>query len=270
MKKLFAMLAILALLLCAVGATAEGDFTYFPESEEYVGTWFTEDYILEIDHEDGQKALFSCVVTRYGEDGTGEQWSYGGCAYDDVGKALSSFQVGVMAELALDDEGEWIPGVPVYEDGAAAFALNDDGTLTWTDFKETPGENERVFTKVEADVENPVAAYEGEWVSGRALLTIEDLDDTVYCTVRWGASAAEEAVWEYEATYDPVADELNTLENGVKRLDTYGEDGEVAASAVEFEDGAASFKLNDDGTLTWTDYKQTPGENTLVFERAAE
>ena len=264
------MIALLALLLCAMGAQAEGDFTYYPESEEYVGTWYTEDYILEIDHEDGQEALFSCVVTRYGEDGAGEQWSYGGCAYDDVGKALSSFQVGVMSEIALDDEGEWIPGEPVYEDGAATFALNDDGTLTWTDFNQAPGEDTRVFAKVDADVENPVADYEGQWVCGRGLLTIEDLDDTIYCTVRWGVSAAEEAVWEYEAMLDPVSGALTTLENGVKRVDTYGEDGEVAASEVEFEDGAATFALNEDGTLTWTDYKQTPGEDAFVFERVAE
>ena len=51
---------------------------------------------------------------------------------------------------------------------------------------------------------------------------------------------------------------------------TYGEDGEEAASEVEYEDGAASFALNEDGTLTWTDFKQAPGENALVFERAAE
>ena len=38
--------------------------------------------------------------------------------------------------------------------------------------------------------------------------------------------------------------------------------------AVEiFTDGAAAFKLNDDGTLTWTDFKQAPGEGGIVFER---
>ena len=30
----------------------------------------------------------------------------------------------------------------------------------------------------------------------------------------------------------------------------------------------ASFRLNGDGTLTWTDYKGTPGDNEVVFEKA--
>lgn len=116
--------------------------------------------------------------------------------------------------------------------------------------------------------DDPVAPYLGEWVAGRALLTIEAGEDgAVFCTVNWGSSYAESAVWEYEATYDEVADELNTLETGVKSIVTYAEGGEIVSSEVEFDDGAAAFKLNDDGTLTWTDYKQTPGENEVLFER---
>ena len=102
--------------------------------------------------------------------------------------------------------------VIIYTDGAATFALNGDGTLTWEDSKETPGENEIVFEKAPEDVSNPVAPYEGTWGSGRATLTIEELDDVVYCTVTWGSSASEYAVWEYQAMYDEVADELNTLD----------------------------------------------------------
>ena len=117
------------------------------------------------------------------------------------------------------------------------------------------------------EASNPVAPYEGTWGAGRATLTIEALDDVVHCTVTWGSSAFEYAVWEYQATYDEVADELNTLETGVKSIVTVGEDGEAVSTEVEFEDGAASFKLNDDGTLTWTDYKGTPGDNELVFEK---
>ena len=117
------------------------------------------------------------------------------------------------------------------------------------------------------DVTNPVAAYEGVWVSGRARLTIEELDDVIRCAVSWGGSAFETAEWEYEASYDEVADGLTTLEKGVKRVVTYAESGEVVSSVEEYNDGAANFALNDDGTLTWTDFKETPGENALVFER---
>ena len=128
--------------------------------------------------------------------------------------------------------------------------------------------HEALAKELEAQAsDDPVAAYEGTWVAGRAVLTIEELDDTVYCTVRWGNSASDSMVWEYQCLYDGISG-LSSFENGVKYDETYGEDGEVIATEVLFEDGAASFKLNEDGTLTWTDFKETPGENEVVFEKA--
>jgi len=267
MKKRIALLTALAVLMCALAAFAESDYTYYPEIEDYVGIWYVDDYILEIVHMDDDDSLLNCIVTRYDADGrTGTRWIYDACAYDDVGNALTSMEIGHRLNCEFDD-GELVSNEVIYTDGAAAFALNADGTLTWTDYKETPGENEIVFEKTPEDVPNPVAPYEGTWGSDRATLTIEELDDAIYCTVTWGGSAFEYAIWEYEAVYDRVADELNTMETGVKSIVTVGEDGEVISSKVEFDDGAASFSLNADGTLTWTDYKGTPGENELVFEK---
>ena len=271
MKKLISALAVLALLACAFAALAEGDAAYDPASEAFVGTWYVDDYVLEIDHAARDGALFDCVVARYDADGrTGELWVYENCGCDEAGKALSSPEAGVKSDMALDDEGEWIPGVPEYEDGAAAFTLNGDGTLTWTDLKQAPGGDARVFTKVETDLEIPEAAYEGRWISDRAELYIESLDDVIYCTVRWAGSAAEVAEWAYEAVYDAASDGLHAPGNGVKTIVTYGENGEELSSEVEFDDGAADFILNADGTLTWTDAKRAPGGNTLVFERAGD
>ena len=113
----------------------------------------------------------------------------------------------------------------------------------------------------------PEAGFEGEWVAGRGLLTIEALDDVFYCTIDWGSSAAESSTWEYECSYDEASGTLTSQETGVKRNLTYGEDGEIAKEEVVFEDGAAAFALNDDGTLTWTDFKEAPGQNEFVFER---
>ena len=120
-----------------------------------------------------------------------------------------------------------------------------------------------------ADAPDLVAAYEGEWVSDRALLTVEELDDIVYCTVSWANSAFENVEWEYTAAFDEAVGGLATR-TGAKRVVIYGEDGEVASSEEEYTDGAANFALNDDGTLTWTDFKETPGENETVFERVPE
>ena len=268
MKKLIVLLMAFALALVAVAA-AESDYTYFPESEEYVGTWYVDDYILEIVHSDDDYNLFNCIVTQYESETEGTRWIYDSCSYDDVGKALASLEIGMKFHVSFDDTGDLLSSEPVYfDDGAAAFALNEDGTLTWTDFKEAPGEDVKVFQKVVRDVANPVAAYEGTWVGGRATLVIEDLDDVITCTIHWGGSASEAAEWVYEGCmYDEVTGGLSTLETGVKREVTYAEGGEVASAEVIYEDGAASFVINDEGKLVWTDYKETPGENEVVFER---
>ena len=147
MKKMISLLIALALLLCAFAALAESDYTYYPELEDFVGTWHVDDYILEIVHSDDDYNVLNCVVTRYDAGGkTGTRWIYDACAYDDVGNALASVEIGHRLECGFDG-GELVSSEAIYTDGAAAFALNGDGTLTWTDFKETPGENERVFEK---------------------------------------------------------------------------------------------------------------------------
>lgn len=123
------------------------------------------------------------------------------------------------------------------------------------------------YASSEEDVEG-AAAYEGCWIMDRARLTIETSEDEAYCTIEWGNSAFDSTVWEYECTYDEVSGALTSFETGVKKIVTYAEGGEIASEELLFEDGAASFELNDDGTLTWTDFKETPGENEFVFERA--
>ena len=123
------------------------------------------------------------------------------------------------------------------------------------------------FAESDSTGSHEIEDYVGTWGYSRATLVIEELDDVVYCTVTWGSSASEYVVWEYQAAYDEAADALNTTQTGVKTIVTCGEDGETVSSEVEFDDGAASFKLNGDGTLTWTDYKAAPGDNEFVFEK---
>lgn len=261
MKKLTTILLTLALLICGLSAMAQSDYTYFPESEEYTGTWYADDTILEIVHMDDDYNLFSCVVTRYASEQEGVRWIYDSCAYDDVGKALASFEIGAKFDVRFDENGDLLSSEPVYyEDGAATFALNADGTLTWTDFKEAPGENALVFQKVERYAANPVAAYEGEWMADRALMTIEALDDGITCTIHWAGSAFDEAVWEYACAYDEASGGLTAPENGVKRIVTYGEGGDVLSDEVEYDDGAATFVIDGAGNLVWTNVKENSVE----------
>lgn len=140
----------LALLLCGQGLAEDigGSASYFPESEAFVGTWCMDDYILEIDHMEEDYSLFYCVVSQYNDDGkTGTRWIYDGCAYDDIGKALSSEEIGHKFIFVMDENDNVQENELVYNDGAASFAIDESGRLIWTDFKETPGENELAFER---------------------------------------------------------------------------------------------------------------------------
>lgn len=142
------LLLAAALCLAAFAALAESDYTYFPESERYVGSWASDDCTLLIVHMYDDYNLFNCIVTRLDGGNKGTRWIYDACAYDDVGRALSSFELGMCFDITVDDAGELLSSEQIYDDGAASFALDGDGKLVWTDFKQTPGEDEVVFEKV--------------------------------------------------------------------------------------------------------------------------
>ena len=267
MKRILAIMALLVLVFTAA-AVSESDYTYFPESEAYVGFWRSGDAELEIVHMLDDYNLFTCVVTEMTSASEGIRWIYDNCSYDDAGAALSSSGIGMKLSIVVDDAGELVSNEMIFDDGAAAFHLNDDGTLTWTDFEEAPGENERVFEKAPA---YPESAYEGTWMCDRITLTIEKQDDGITCRVYWGSSASEATEWVYEnCRYDEVIGGLSTFENGVRSDVVYGEDGNVVSSDVVYEDGAASFIINHNGKLIWTDYKEPAGFNETLFEKLPE
>lgn len=128
----------------------KSDYTYYPESEAYVGNWASGDFALKIAHSEEDYNLFCCAVTRMDADGkTGECWVYDSCGYDDIGRALSCEMIGIHSNITVDEDDECVSADQLYDDGAASFALNEDGTLTWTDHKQGPGEDTMVFTKAE-------------------------------------------------------------------------------------------------------------------------
>lgn len=268
MKKVLALALALILLACGIAALAEEDDTYFPKSEEYVGVWYVDDYILEIDHVDEESDLFNCIVTQYTDDYHAVRWIYDACSYDDVGQALTCVEIGSKFEVTYDEIGELVSSEPVhFTDGAAAFHINEDGTLTWTDFKETPGENETVFERTDGYMVAYDDSLEGTWICDRATIIIEDLDDIIYCTVLWGSSDSEVSEWYYEdCAYEIEGIRLITQANGIRTNLTYDDEGEVTESEQIYDDGVAVFELNDDGLLTWEDRVENAGEG-MQFER---
>ncbi len=199
--------------------------------------------------------------------------------YFDCALNCFLYDKGKFWDVPITDSDEEAPlGEAAVAGTTGSFTfVGDPGNplLSWVDDQK---QDEVIFEPVDAasvadaeDAEDPVAPYLGRWVSDRITLEMEGREDGAACTIRWPNSAFDVTEWTYDSCmYDEVADELNTMEIGVKSVVTYGEGGVVESSEVLYDDGAASFALDDEGRLVWTDYKETPGENTHVFERAAD
>ncbi len=135
--------------------------------------------------------------------------------------------------------------------------------LSWYD-DQTDGQ-EIFFERVEAVNGD---AYPGEWVSDRATMEIVADGDGYDVSIHWAGSYNESSEWVYDGClYDDVSGGLSSFEIGVKTDVTYGENGEIVSSREKYNDGAAAFVINDEGKLVWTDFKETPGENEVTFER---
>lgn len=119
-----------------------------------------------------------------------------------------------------------------------------------------------------ADAADLAAAYVGIWESDKITLILYKENENYHVSVYWPATLTDVTQWEYrEVTYDVVAEEMNTLEIGEKTHSTYDENGKVATSETIYTDGAASFKLTEDGKLVWTDYKEAPDANRITLEK---
>ncbi len=273
MKKMLSMiLALCVLLTLTTGAMAEGgrqtasavldsDGEAVIATVDLTGGWSVEFafgafylYDGEITEDSPAVAIGLTLDKEVYEEDLAE--AKASDTYREVGDAVSYAADGTTYYLyAVGDSAYFMLDVMDGADGDAIAARVDLAS-------------EAEYYALDGEDAANMAAYAGSWVAGRALLTIEPADDAALCTVEWGNSAFDSTVWEYECTYDEVSGALTSLETGVKKIVTYADGGEVASEEVLFDDGAASFALNDDGTLTWTDFKETPGENEVLFERA--
>ncbi len=66
--------------------------------------------------------------------------------------------------------------------------------------------------------------------------------------------------WEYSALYNAETKTLETMPFGRKSTISYTEDGTFEFGETEYEDGSASFALDGEGFLIWTDEKEDAGK----------
>ena len=255
--------AVLALvLMCCVPAFAEEEI-----ADRFCDVWVIDGFAMEISYdEDG----FSCSAVGGDGGDVSEIWEFSLCIYDAELDALVCAGCSHCFEHYDEDAGELVQEDWSISDlDSCVLALDGEtDTLVVTDMPFTDGEItlQRLSAAEEEDYEE-AQNFLGTWVCDRATIEVTENEDAAYrFTVSWAGSAFEEAVWTYDCAYYGEYREMRNYEGGVKRVDTYGEDGEVVSSETVYEDGEVTFMIDGSGALYWNDITEAAGAD-MAFER---
>ena len=134
-----------AFLRLDVAEAQMGDhYTPDPGGLKFDGTWVCGRASMDISAED---AGYKVSVIWAGSAWQVAQWEYA-CMYDAGTGTLVDSGMGVKSVVTYADEGEIASIEEVYSNGAATFAIGEDGMLSWRDDVEDAG-NGMAFEHVE-------------------------------------------------------------------------------------------------------------------------
>jgi len=122
--------------------------------------------------------------------------------------------------------------------------------------------------ELEDAVEMPEAAavFEGIWACDRASMEIIWEEEGFRVLITWGSSATEMTEWEYNCFYhEEDHSVVSVMNNGTKTDFLYDENGEIVSSDIAYEDGEATFTLDEENHLIWKDAKEDAGKD-MLFE----
>lgn len=258
------MMKILSALTALMMALAGFAFAEAPADADVIDrlsdTWVDDGIALEIWVDESDNAFHCRGMLGDGGD-VSDSIEYKACRYDVASESLICTD-GVRTH---EENGE-----ATATDGltASVFFADGEDRLIWSDSEGlAQGFRLQRLTDAEAEDYAEAQAFAGRWGCGRTTIDIGGRDDDAYdVTITWADSASEQAVWTYACAYDGAKKRLYSYEPGQKRLVTFAEDGDIQSTETVYEDGAAAFRLDADGTLIWEDAKENAGEG-MRFER---
>ena len=138
MKKLFAIILVLALALVSAGFAEEEKLPPMPEEAAmYEGTWVCDRASIEIIWEEEGFRLFISWGSSASET---SEWEYS-CYYNAETKSLEAMPTGIHTDNVYGEDGEIVSSTVIYDDGEATFTLDGEGNLLWHDVKEDAGKD---------------------------------------------------------------------------------------------------------------------------------
>lgn len=265
MKKLLCALLAFALAFMLTAAVAEPMAPDQDVIDRFEDVWVDGNVAVEIWYDDG---WFHCSAVRSNGDDESDVWVYETCSYDAGQDAI----VCEEGERYFDHlEGEELASDLVGEGLTAIFAFNDEGSLIWYDSEglfETLGLR-RLAEAEEEEYWEAAKVFLGRWQCDRCTIEISPEADDVKVLVYWGGSASETAEWVYTCVFDEYENTLTCEGEGTCTDIVYDENGEQVSAETLYTDGAALFRIDENGCLVWDDLKEDAGEG-MAFERIDE
>ena len=121
MKKLFAIILVLALALVSVGFAEEEKLPPMPEEAVvYEGTWVCDRASIEIIWEEEGFRVFISWGSSASET---SEWEYS-CYYDAETKSLEAMPTGIHTDNVYGEDGEIVSSTVIYDDGEATFTAH--------------------------------------------------------------------------------------------------------------------------------------------------
>jgi len=119
-----------------------------------------------------------------------------------------------------------------------------------------------VSVTVQTDDDKTAKAFMGKWQSDRANIEINNIGSGFTVTVSWASDSEQTTTWEYNCE----------IKDGKMVSDNKGRKSEVITDSkgqstnVLYEDGSATFSIDNQGKLTWKDDKEDAGKN-MKFDK---
>ena len=268
MKKWFSIL-LAVLMVCGIICTAalaeeEPAAQEAPDPDNYSGVWVCDRASIEINwEEEGYR-----VYIEWGSSAWETTiWEYS-CFYHEEDNTLVSMPFGRRLEEVYTEGSDDPTVTEVYDDGQATFSLNEEGCLIWQDEKEDAGKDmhfERISDSGAPDPDN----YSGEWECDRASIEINWEEEGYRVYIEWGSSAWETTIWEYSCFYHEEDNTLVSMPFGRRMEEVYTEGSDVPTLTEVYNDGQATFSLDEEGCLIWQDEKEDAGKD-MHFERVGD
>ena len=110
------------------------------------------------------------------------------------------------------------------------------------------------------------AVFEGEWQCDRATAELYWEEEGFKVMISWGSSAWETTRWEYSCFYQEDNNTLRSMPFGIKTELVFDDNSEITSATAVYDDGLATFSIDEDGHLIWIDEKENAGDG-MHFEK---